>query len=105
QAEDGIRDRNVTGVQTCALPILIAAFLGYLPGGIAELGRRSLEWVTTPAALLRRYAEATKPRAGPVLSDRGRAALDRLRAAREADRKSVVEGKRGELGGGRMHET
>src|SRR5437868_7402508 len=26
QAEDGIRDRNVTGVQTCALPIL-------LPGG------------------------------------------------------------------------
>src|SRR5699024_12086209 len=26
QAEDGIRDRNVTGVQTCALPI-------YSPGG------------------------------------------------------------------------
>src|SRR5699024_11485830 len=25
QAEDGIRDRNVTGVQTCALPILGAA--------------------------------------------------------------------------------
>src|SRR5699024_12218027 len=24
QAEDGIRDRNVTGVQTCALPILPA---------------------------------------------------------------------------------
>src|SRR5437868_7317721 len=24
QAEDGIRDRNVTGVQTCALPIFIA---------------------------------------------------------------------------------
>src|SRR5699024_11866093 len=23
QAEDGIRDRNVTGVQTCALPILM----------------------------------------------------------------------------------
>src|SRR5207249_7659425 len=23
-AEDGIRDRNVTGVQTCALPILLA---------------------------------------------------------------------------------
>src|SRR5699024_11437065 len=26
QAEDGIRDRNVTGVQTCALPILIFSF-------------------------------------------------------------------------------
>src|SRR5207249_9092699 len=25
QAEDGIRDRNVTGVQTCALPILDGA--------------------------------------------------------------------------------
>src|SRR5207248_8115117 len=25
QAEDGIRDRTVTGVQTCALPILLAA--------------------------------------------------------------------------------
>src|SRR5207249_11004101 len=27
QAEDGIRDRNVTGVQTCALPISMAATL------------------------------------------------------------------------------
>src|SRR5699024_11607873 len=26
QAEDGIRDRNVTGVQTCALPILTSLF-------------------------------------------------------------------------------
>src|SRR5699024_12108497 len=26
QAEDGIRDRNVTGVQTCALPIWAAGF-------------------------------------------------------------------------------
>src|SRR5438067_8867226 len=25
QAEDGIRDRNVTGVQTCALPIFLLA--------------------------------------------------------------------------------
>src|SRR5437773_5083391 len=28
QAEDGIRDRDVTGVQTCALPILIKAARG-----------------------------------------------------------------------------
>src|SRR5699024_11463071 len=27
QAEDGIRDRNVTGVQTCALPILCTLVL------------------------------------------------------------------------------
>src|SRR5205807_4224863 len=29
QAEDGIRDYKVTGVQTCALPILRAQYLGY----------------------------------------------------------------------------
>src|SRR5699024_11817594 len=27
QAEDGIRDRNVTGVQTCALPILFTIII------------------------------------------------------------------------------
>src|SRR5699024_9662475 len=27
-AEDGIRDRNVTGVQTCALPIVLLALFG-----------------------------------------------------------------------------
>src|SRR5699024_11885312 len=32
QAEDGIRDRNVTGVQTCALPILLA--VGALVWGV-----------------------------------------------------------------------
>src|SRR5207249_1835325 len=31
QAEDGIRDRNVTGVQTCALPILLGIGVGHDP--------------------------------------------------------------------------
>src|SRR5699024_11659172 len=31
QAEDGIRDRNVTGVQTCALPIWFVVGLGFEP--------------------------------------------------------------------------
>src|SRR5437868_12745164 len=43
QAEDGIRDRNVTGVQTCALPIYRcrqATNLGYMiDGGCAEFVR------------------------------------------------------------------
>src|SRR5256885_7451048 len=30
QAEDGIRDYKVTGVQTCALPILFRAFFGFM---------------------------------------------------------------------------
>src|SRR2546426_4211142 len=33
QAEDGIRDYKVTGVQTCALPILVSA----LPPGLSEV--------------------------------------------------------------------
>src|SRR5699024_7082800 len=37
QAEDGIRDRNVTGVQTCALPIYLVAAVQL------ELGAQRLE--------------------------------------------------------------
>src|SRR5207249_8459363 len=42
QAEDGIRDRNVTGVQTCALPIsllrlgLVYLHVGFLDDAIDE---------------------------------------------------------------------
>src|SRR6202046_5456934 len=38
QAEDGIRDRNVTGVQTCALPIFEGFFLP-LEVGADDAGR------------------------------------------------------------------
>src|SRR5699024_11886697 len=41
QAEDGIRDRNVTGVQTCALPILgsiLGLVFGEKAGIIKPLG-------------------------------------------------------------------
>jgi branched-chain amino acid transport system permease protein len=51
---------------------VLAAFLGRLPGGAAELGRRALDW---------RYAAAQPTaRVAPVLSDRGRAALARVRS-------------------------
>jgi branched-chain amino acid transport system permease protein len=64
---------------------LLAAFLGRLPGGAAELGRLLAEWLTTPTALLRRYQAAVPPPPpAPVLSARGRAALDRVRSLREA---------------------
>src|SRR5256885_7466853 len=39
QAEDGIRDYKVTGVQTCALPISQCGGV-VLPGGIRELSRK-----------------------------------------------------------------
>src|SRR5699024_11470624 len=41
QAEDGIRDRNVTGVQTCALPIFAPKGLcAGLPLGATVLGEK-----------------------------------------------------------------
>src|ERR1039457_3577687 len=39
QAEDGIRDYKVTGVQTCALPICIR-WVNYLVDDTCQLGRR-----------------------------------------------------------------
>src|SRR5699024_12799818 len=43
KAEDGIRDRNVTGVQTCALPLSPKASSRRRPKSIpALLGRRTL---------------------------------------------------------------
>src|SRR5207249_7785340 len=36
QAEDGIRDRNVTGVQTCALPIYQVDVRGHEEDAISE---------------------------------------------------------------------
>src|SRR5207253_7613375 len=55
QAEDGIRDGHVTGVQTCALPILFSSRLSQVcqvPGGVRrnrldsgyELSQRSHEF-------------------------------------------------------------
>src|SRR5437870_2139024 len=41
QAEDGIRDGHVTGVQTCALPILLAVITGQ------DLAKYNLHWMPT----------------------------------------------------------
>src|SRR5699024_12135805 len=49
QAEDGIRDRNVTGVQTCALPILYSSskrnIIEYIGGN-----RNSMDYITLKEA-------------------------------------------------------
>src|SRR5699024_11975954 len=50
QAEDGIRDRNVTGVQTCALPILSSTGecrgrgSGAAPAGSVDCCSWALRW-------------------------------------------------------------
>src|SRR2546426_6892345 len=81
QAEDGIRDYKVTGVQTCALPIS------------QEAGRR------------RRAAPAAGPPRGDPGARRGTRPLGAPRPVlrpRQGDRESVVLGKRVELGGRRI---
>src|SRR5207249_8237209 len=49
QAEDGIRDRNVTGVQTCALPICSAGLSHYMA---SKRNRKVLCFSTDPQASL-----------------------------------------------------
>src|SRR5689334_23756079 len=79
QAEDGIRDGTVTGVQTCALPISLA------DGRTVSLRKPSYRLVDPgygpldPATLL-------SPRRPPSLAGAG--LLERIDAA--TDRKSVV---------------
>src|SRR5690606_40468557 len=55
QAEDGIRDFHVTGVQTCALPILntVIGYVNQIPGVEIDLvgtGGQTLEELANSAA-------------------------------------------------------
>src|SRR3712207_8446594 len=92
QAEDGIRDIGVTGVQTCALPIS-SALLPEDDAGLRAVAGRALEgWeeegLAAPVAL-----------AVAAVAD----ALDGVVLSRdELDRKSVVKGKSVDLGGRRI---
>src|SRR2546430_3454138 len=74
QAEDGIRDLTVTGVQTCALPISTREAERPAPG----------IWVpgTCPRVLHRGHRDCTKGRPGPLraLDASGRASQDRHRS-------------------------
>src|SRR5437667_1486099 len=79
QAEDGIRDRDVTGVQTCALPISRGAAATITPA--QRLGRTG--------GRARRREQGTN---GRSLRDAGRrdAGEYPATAGEESDRKSVV---------------
>src|SRR2546430_17207895 len=54
QAEDGIRDLTVTGVQTCALPILSEE----TAAGVAGFAEQAFSSPLEPAALERAFATA-----------------------------------------------
>src|ERR1017187_10829514 len=61
QAEDGIRDTSVTGVQTCALPIWSMAS----PLAESQMGRSPLDPVTVPRSEERRVGEEGRSRWSP----------------------------------------
>src|SRR5256885_13089604 len=78
QAEDGIRDYKVTGVQTCALPISIGVIgLKPLQPGIAEIKRLYV------------MPEARGTGLGRTLAERAMAEA-RIKSYERVDRKSVV---------------
>src|SRR5699024_12024178 len=61
QAEDGIRDRNVTGVQTCALPISSRADPSMIP---PPPGHRSSAWsILCGSSEFSHFAATSKPKA------------------------------------------
>src|SRR5690348_18372056 len=90
QAEDGIRDGRVTGVQTCALPIFREG------DGLAQLAERLRYPLTLGQDASRAFYATYAKRA--KLGAKGEAAL------RARDRKSVVWGKSVDLGGSRTSE-
>src|SRR5699024_12219145 len=96
-AEDGIRDRNVTGVQTCALPIYRGGPLSR-PVRLRARARRGV--LRTVASHLPRRALPDPRRAGAA-RHREQSAHD----PRTRDRKSVVSGNEVELGYGRGGES
>src|SRR5207249_8582914 len=69
QAEDGIRDRNVTGVQTCALPISVDVS--------DSIHGRALQPLFRPAERALRVLRAGRVARGPRPDAQSRAAVRR----------------------------
>src|SRR5438094_6549001 len=81
QAEDGIRDRTVTGVQTCALPIYLPDANGGAPGRFDAVAHVDPQRGTVGSAAVR---------VGEVLIDNCYAVDGDARFPFLEDRKSVV---------------
>src|SRR6266540_3051041 len=75
QAEDGIRDRDVTGVQTCALPICSTG------GGRGIRTREGLPPTRSPGVPLRPLGQATAAKSTRAGKAREWARLEQGRAA------------------------
>src|SRR5260221_7852477 len=95
QAEDGIRDHCVTGVQTCALSICACSARQGAHHEAKKLTR------ATPPARSALARPGCLPRPGRAKAGAGwsSSADGSTAGSRRRDRKSVVEGKRVDLGG------
>src|SRR5207248_5439789 len=60
QAEDGIRDRTVTGVQTCALPISIHPSTWACPPGVCGWIAPRTRWQPSGARCARRSSTQSR---------------------------------------------
>src|SRR5699024_11512166 len=80
QAEDGIRDRNVTGVQTCALPISAYVFETTITEEAAtEVARRARGTPRIANRLLKRIRDISQVKGESEISfETTRQALDML---------------------------
>src|SRR5207245_5801801 len=69
QAEDGIRDATVTGVQTCALPIWDSSFAEFVTAKMAKTtANRQLP--LSPQVLVRSATRCSSPAPGSIVSGR-----------------------------------
>src|SRR2546430_11015503 len=93
QAEDGIRDLTVTGVQTCALPISPPSPAAVGPLLVAGLGGGM---VTSPNMTL------TLQNVPVRMDGAAGGAVQTAQRIGAGDREGGGEGKRGEIGGGRI---
>src|SRR5699024_12109499 len=105
QAEDGIRDRNVTGVQTCALPILSFVFAFLIGSVLIVIADQEVRatlgyFFDRPSDALTAIWQSVTQAYGAMF--RG-AVFDGPGFSR--DRKSVVQGKRGKHGGRERRDT
>src|SRR5690606_39694894 len=98
--EDGIRDFHVTGVQTCALPILGPHEVDYLFGLVEDVraGGAGVLYISHRLEEVVRIADRVSVlRDGRLVWTGPTAETSREQIVRQ-DRKSVVEGKRGDGG-------
>src|SRR5690348_17593914 len=67
QAEDGIRDGRVTGVQTCALPISVVLLRYTTQMSFSEIGRT----LSMPEATAKTYFQRARPLLRAALTAQG----------------------------------